>query len=145
MLLAVFNPRSLQSCQKSCWRSSPLWKVGAFRLRHPLYSSPFVPATLDRRPRRQDIGCRESRSCAELMRFIRFLFPSWYILFTFFISSLHIFDVYFSSSLLASPNVPPIARGGQQVSEGYCYALSLSRYRSCPYKRERASDSPETI
>ena len=84
MLLAVFNPRSLQSCQKSCWRSSPLWKVGAFRLRHPLYSSPFVPATLDRRPRRQDIGCRESRSCAELMRFIRFSFPSWYILFSLF-------------------------------------------------------------
>ena len=84
MLLAVFNPRSLQSCQKSCWRSSPLWKVGAFRLRHPLYSSPFVPATLDRRPRRQDIGCRASRSCAELMRFIRFSFPRWYILFTFF-------------------------------------------------------------
>ena len=138
MLLAVFNPRSLQSCQKSCWRSSPLWKVGAFRLRHPLYSSPFVPATLDRRPRRQDIGCRESRSCAELMRFIRFSFPSWYILFTFF-SSLHIVDVYFSSSLLASPNVPPIARGGQQVSEGYCYALSLSL--SLSYSRERVRKS----
>ena len=139
MLLAVFNPRSLQSCQKSCWRSSPLWKVGAFRLRHPLYSSPFVPATLDRRPRRQDIGCRESRSCAELMRFIRFSFPSWYILFIFF-SSLHIFGVYFSSRLLASPNVPPIARGGQQVSEGYCYALSLAIVGVCTTENEPPKD-----
>ena len=101
MLLAVFNPRSLQSCQKSCWRSSPLWKVGAFRLRHPLYSSPFVPATLDRRPRRQDIGCRESRSCAELMRFIRFSFPGWYILATFFLRFIFSMFIFLQACWLA--------------------------------------------
>ena len=49
----------------------------------------------------QDIGCRESRSCAELMRFIRFSFPSWYILFFFFLRFIFSMFIFLQACWLA--------------------------------------------